>query len=132
MTSDPDLPDSDDESPTSIISNQSGGINIDAEQVDIAGDVIGRDKIVGYTADEVRNLLEAAIIAAHEQAPLAAAPTFDELDAHYKTIVKAFSDGRVVPFLGKGANLCGRPVGALWQAQHDDPNEEGPSLLHGR
>jgi hypothetical protein len=123
MTSNSDLPDSDDEPSTSTTINRSGGIDIAAKRVDITGDVIGRDKIVGYTAAEVRELLEAAIIAAHEQAPLAAAPTFDELDAHYKTIVKAFSDGRVVPFLGKGANLCGRPVGALWQAQHDLPND---------
>ena len=62
------------------------------------------------------------IAAAHEQAPIAAAPTFDELDAHYKTVVKAFSDGRVVPFLGVEANLCGRPAGTQWQTQHYLPS----------
>src|SRR5512135_1094963 len=111
-----------------IISNTtvSGGVNLEpGGDVSISGDVVGGDQItnVGYTAVEVRELLETAITAARDQAPIAAAPTFDELDAHYKTVVKAFSDGRVVPFLGKGANLCGRPVGALWQAQHDLPND---------
>jgi hypothetical protein len=47
----------------------------------------------------------------------------DELDAHYKTVVKAFSDGRVVPFLGIGANLCGRPVDAQWQSHHYLPSD---------
>jgi hypothetical protein len=32
-----------------------------------------------------------------------------DLDAHYNMIVKAIADGRVVPFLGAGVNLCGRP-----------------------
>jgi hypothetical protein len=101
----------------------SGGVNLDAQRdVNIDGDVVGRDKIIGYTAEQVRELLEAAIKAAHEQAPLAAAPTFDELDAHYDTIATAFIDGSVVPFLGIGANLCGRPADAQWQAQHYLPS----------
>ena len=107
------------------VTNVSGGVNVDAQRdVNVSGDVVGRDKIttIGYTADEVRGLLEAAIVAAHEQAPLAAAPTFDELDAHYKTVVKAFSDGRVVPFLGAGVNQCGRPDGTQWQSQHYLPS----------
>jgi hypothetical protein len=120
----PPTPDSYVEPPRSV-TNVSGGVNVDAQRdVNIGGDVVGRDKIttIGYTADEVRALLEAAIIAAHEQAPIAAAPTFDELDAHYKTVVKAFSDGRVVPFLGAGVNQCGRPEGAEWQSQHYLPS----------
>jgi WD40 repeat protein len=55
MASDPDRSDSDDEAPTSV--NRSGGIDIDAKHVDITGDVIGRDKIVGYTVDQVQTLL---------------------------------------------------------------------------
>lgn len=110
-----------------IISNTtvSGGVNLEpGGDVSISGDVIGGDQItnVGYTAVEVRELLETAITAARDQAPIAAAPTFDELDAHYKTVVKAFSDGRVVPFLGSGVNLIGRPAGALWQSQHYLPS----------
>lgn len=115
----------DDASSSTSITSIGGGVNLDAGRIDIGGDVVGRDKItnIGLTADEVRELLEAAIKAAHEQAPIAAASTFDELAAHYKTVVKAFGDGRVVPFLGKGANLCGRPAGAHWQAQHDLPSD---------
>lgn len=110
-----------------IISNTtvSGGVNLEpGGDVSISGDVIGGDQItnVGYTAVEVRELLETAITAARDQAPIAAPPTFDELDAHYKTVVKAFSDGRVVPFLGSGVNLIGRPAGALWQSQHYLPS----------
>ncbi len=37
------------------------------------------------------------------------------LDPHYKTVIKAIADGRVVPFLGAGVNLCGRPEGEAWQ-----------------
>jgi hypothetical protein len=33
----------------------------------------------------------------------------DSSDVHYKMVVKALQDGRVVPFLGAGANLCDRP-----------------------
>jgi hypothetical protein len=32
-------------------------------------------------------------------------------------IVKAFADGRVVPFLGAGVNLCGRPQGVAWTCE---------------
>jgi hypothetical protein len=37
-----------------------------------------------------------------------------ELEEHYRTIIPAIFDGRVIPFLGAGANLCGRPVGQKW------------------
>jgi SIR2-like domain len=39
----------------------------------------------------------------------------DPLDAHYTTVIKAIMAGRVVPFLGAGVNLCGRPEGTTWQ-----------------
>lgn len=35
--------------------------------------------------------------------------------ADVKTIVKAIADGRVVPFLGAGVNLCSRPEGQRWE-----------------
>lgn len=47
----------------------------------------------------------------------------DPLEAHYRTVIKAITDGRVVPFLGAGANLCGRPPGLSWQ--------RGQYLPHG-
>jgi|SRR5882724_1611760 len=39
----------------------------------------------------------------------------DPLEAHYRAVLKAIIDGRVVPFLGAGVNLCGRPKGMAWQ-----------------
>jgi hypothetical protein len=39
----------------------------------------------------------------------------DALDLHYRLVVKAIADGRVVPFFGAGANLCGRPAGQAWR-----------------
>ena len=38
------------------------------------------------------------------------------LDAHYRQVAKAMvRDGRVVPLLGAGVNLCGRPPKELWR-----------------
>jgi tetratricopeptide (TPR) repeat protein len=39
----------------------------------------------------------------------------DSLDTHYKMVIKAITDGRLVPFLGAGMNLCGRPAGIAWR-----------------
>ena len=39
----------------------------------------------------------------------------ETLDPHYKTVIKAITDGRLVPFLGAGVNLCGRPQNVAWQ-----------------
>jgi hypothetical protein len=38
-----------------------------------------------------------------------------DLDTHLPMIVKAITDGRVVPLLGAGVNLCGRPDGVGWE-----------------
>jgi hypothetical protein len=60
--------------------------------------------------------------AAQERPPQIPETTFssplrsiDSLDAHYAAIAKTFAEGRVVPFLGEGANLCGRPAQKKWQ-----------------
>jgi hypothetical protein len=34
-----------------------------------------------------------------------------QLKSHYRTVARALAKGWVVPFLGAGANLCGRPAG---------------------
>ena len=34
---------------------------------------------------------------------------------HYTIITKCITDGTLVPFLGAGANLCGRPIDAVWR-----------------
>jgi SIR2-like domain len=36
-------------------------------------------------------------------------------ETHYRILTKAIAEGRVVPLLGAGVNLCGRPSEAEWQ-----------------
>jgi hypothetical protein len=36
-------------------------------------------------------------------------------ETHYRIVAKAIAEGRVVPLLGAGVNMCGRPTGAAWQ-----------------
>jgi SIR2-like domain len=36
-------------------------------------------------------------------------------DSHYNTVISAITEGRIVPFLGAGANLCDRPEGVEWE-----------------
>ena len=38
----------------------------------------------------------------------------DSLDRHCQIVARRLGTGSVVPFLGAGANLCGRPAGADW------------------
>lgn len=38
-----------------------------------------------------------------------------ELEEHFRTVIPAIFGGRVIPFLGAGANLCGRPAGTPWK-----------------
>jgi hypothetical protein len=38
----------------------------------------------------------------------------NSLQQHAARVVKALLDGRVIPFLGAGVNLCGRPEGVRW------------------
>ncbi len=53
-----------------------------------------------------------------------------ELDGHYKVITKHLVDGNVVPFLGAGANLCGRPQDTIWrQGQYLPSGRELASYL---
>jgi hypothetical protein len=39
----------------------------------------------------------------------------DSLQAHYSRLTQAIVDGRVVPLLGAGVNLCGRPDKTKWE-----------------
>ena len=53
-----------------------------------------------------------------------------ELGAHSTIIAKHLVDGNVVPFLGAGANLCGRPQDAVWhQGQYLPSGGELASFL---
>lgn len=37
------------------------------------------------------------------------------LNRHFAHLTRLLAEGRVVPFLGAGANLCGRPLEQVWQ-----------------
>ena len=50
------------------------------------------------------------------------------LELHYRTVIKAITDGRVVPFLGAGVNLCGRPSDRSWVPGQDDFLPDGTEL----
>jgi hypothetical protein len=38
----------------------------------------------------------------------------EELERHFALVTRLLADSRVVPFLGAGANLCGRPLAGGW------------------
>ncbi len=40
----------------------------------------------------------------------------DSLRQHCRLLHRRISEGKVIPFLGAGANLCERPVGTDWRA----------------
>jgi len=39
----------------------------------------------------------------------------EAVEQHYQLVMRLLVEGRIVPFLGAGANLCGRPLTELWQ-----------------
>jgi hypothetical protein len=45
--------------------------------------------------------------------------TTDQSEDHYPATVRALLSGRLTPFLGAGANLCGRPPIEAWEPQHE-------------
>jgi SIR2-like domain len=51
-----------------------------------------------------------------------------ELARHYRLVVGEMLAGRVIPFLGAGANLCGRPEELTWQPGQFDWLPNGPEL----
>lgn len=56
----------------------------------------------------------------------------EQSDPHFTTITKCILDGNLVPFLGAGANLCGRPQNAAWQqGQYLPSGGELAALLAG-
>jgi len=46
----------------------------------------------------------------------------DSLDTHYAAVIRAIIEGKLVPFLGAGVNLCDRPQGVDWQRDHYLPS----------
>jgi|RhiMetdeSRZDD1v2_1073273.scaffolds.fasta_scaffold25019_4 SIR2-like protein len=55
------------------------------------------------------------------------APT-DALTSHYRRVAREIGAGRVVPFLGAGANLCGRPEELTWRPGQFDWLPSGREL----
>ncbi len=52
----------------------------------------------------------------------------EELEAHYDVVAARFKAGKVIPFLGAGANLCGRPSGVAFEPGRTLP--VGAELAH--
>src|SRR5215213_1672333 len=53
-------------------------------------------------------------------------------DGHYRLIAHRILDGAVVPFLGAGVNLCGRPDGVSWlRGRYLPSGEELAAYLAG-
>ena len=44
--------------------------------------------------------------------------TSDPLDVHLDFVCQRLAAGKVIPFLGAGASLCGRPPGTDWLKDH--------------
>jgi SIR2-like domain len=61
--------------------------------------------------------------------PIALEP-MEHGDAHYALVVKAMSAGRVTPFLGAGASLCGRPDDAAFKPGQSPFLPRGSELAH--
>jgi hypothetical protein len=51
-----------------------------------------------------------------------------ELNDHYRLVANEILAGRVVPFLGAGANLCGRPEEVAWRPGQFDWLPSGAEL----
>jgi hypothetical protein len=53
------------------------------------------------------------------------------LEGHFETVIKGIVEGRVLPLLGAGVNLCGRPVGTAWRPDQTSYLPSGAELsLH--
>jgi hypothetical protein len=53
----------------------------------------------------------------------------DELAAHCRIVSRRLREGKVVPFLGAGANLCDRPQDANWQNRYLPSGQELAAYL---
>jgi hypothetical protein len=52
----------------------------------------------------------------------------EPLELHLKTVARALRDGRVIPFLGAGVNLAGRPAGNGWTLGNHEYLPDGREL----
>jgi hypothetical protein len=51
-----------------------------------------------------------------------------QADPHYALVVRAMAAGRITPFLGAGASVCGRPDDAAFQPGHSNFLPQGSEL----
>lgn len=49
-------------------------------------------------------------------------------EAHVRVVITKFSEGRVVPFLGAGVNLCDRPIDFQWKSSEEKYLPSGAEL----
>jgi hypothetical protein len=54
--------------------------------------------------------------------PLPVRPPVSALDAHYNAVLRFLANGRVVPFLGAGINVFGRPPDVAWEPGRYPPS----------
>jgi hypothetical protein len=45
-----------------------------------------------------------------------------QYETHFRLVVRQFKNWKVIPFLGAGVNLCGRPSGTQWARDHFLPS----------
>jgi hypothetical protein len=50
------------------------------------------------------------------------------LESHFGNLINFMLDGRVIPFLGAGANQCSRPQAAIWHVDRCEYLPSGPEL----
>src|SRR5262249_13026555 len=55
-------------------------------------------------------------------------PDSSATEGHFNNLINFMLDGRVVPFLGAGANQTGRPHGAIWDVERSDYLPSGSEL----
>jgi hypothetical protein len=52
----------------------------------------------------------------------------DLVESHYRIVLKALAEGKIVPFLGAGFNLCGRPKDFKWNPNQQEYLPSGGEL----
>src|SRR4030095_2657666 len=55
-------------------------------------------------------------------------PIPPETAGHFNNLINFMMDGRVIPFLGAGANQCSRPLGEAWDVERSNYLPSGSEL----
>ena len=82
------------------------------------GELVAGDQRRGrhLRADKIRDAFNGISFLSRARAlrQMRCRPVDADLQQHYANLINFMLEGRVVPFLGAGANLCGRPHEAVW------------------